>query len=228
MAELSDDALLLRRIPYSDTSLICHFFTRQHGRITLMARGARRAKSPFRAALAPLYDLQIRWRPGRTGMGSLSDISRGTKLLNDRFDLEGLELCSVASRLFREGDPHGYGELHRAVSMLQHVDPRTALLMAIWQLLHEGGWVGDLDYCWQCGCKTNDDEAMVWQGSELLCVGCGRGMTVSAGMRKGLIAQFGSSNVRLDQSELSSWQRMIQDVLREHGISDKSLFQERS
>ncbi|HKI61379.1 MAG TPA: recombination protein O N-terminal domain-containing protein, partial [Mariprofundaceae bacterium] len=51
MAELNDAALLLRRIPYSETSLVCHFLTENHGRIVLMARGARRAKSAFRASL---------------------------------------------------------------------------------------------------------------------------------------------------------------------------------
>jgi len=40
MAEIRDDALLLRRIPYGDTSFIIHVLTREHGRISLMARAA--------------------------------------------------------------------------------------------------------------------------------------------------------------------------------------------
>ncbi|MDX8403175.1 MAG: DNA repair protein RecO, partial [Mariprofundaceae bacterium] len=135
MAELKDRALLLRRIPYSDTSLICHFLTEQHGRITLMVRGARRAKSPFRAALAPLYALNISWRPGRTGMGSLVDIDRGEKLLDESLDLAGLELCALASGLFHEGDPHGYEELLESLRLIQHCPIGSALFVAAWKLL---------------------------------------------------------------------------------------------
>lgn len=226
MAELGDDALLLRRIPYGDTSLICHFLTRQHGRIALMARGARRTKSPFRAALAPLYELQIRWRSGRTGMGNLVEINRGRKLLDDLLDLDGLELCSIASGLFQEGDPHGYEELLRAISLMQGRESRPALLTGLWQLLHDGGWVGDMGHCWQCGREVDHSDTMHWQDSELVCMNCGIGMTVSAGMRKGMMTQFGSARVRMSDGDLSCWQKMIQDVLREHGIRGKTLFQE--
>lgn len=38
---LCDDALVLRRAPFRETSLILHFFTRHHGLLTAMARGVR-------------------------------------------------------------------------------------------------------------------------------------------------------------------------------------------
>lgn len=226
MSELTDDALLLRRIPYSDTSLICHFLTRRNGRIALMARGARRAKSPFRAALAPLYLLRISWRPGRTGMGTLIDLSRGDRLLDEALDLEGLELFSVAAGLFQEGDPHGFDELLRATALMHERHARAGLLAAMWQLLHDSGWVGELGHCWQCGNEAGAGETMAWRTPELICQRCGGGMPVSAGMRKGIEAQFGHGHVRMGESDLSGWQRMIQDVLREHGVRGQTLFLE--
>lgn len=218
MAELRDDALLLRRVPYSDTSLICHFLTHQHGRVSLMARGARRAKSPFRAALAPLYRLQISWRPGRTGMGTLTDAVRGERLLDERMDLEGLELCSVAAGLFQEGDPHGYGELVEALTLMQHSSFEAALYTGLWHLLQRGGWVGDFRHCWQCGNEVDDSAAMGWRDAELICSSCGSDAMVTAGMRKGFTAQFDRANVRLGRHDIACWQRMIQDVLRQHGL----------
>lgn len=223
MAEVRDEALLLRRVPYGDTSLICHFFTSHHGRIVLMVRGARRAKSPFRATLAPLHELMACWRPGRTGMGTLLDMERGEKLVDERLDLEGLELCSAAAGLFQEGDPHGYAELRRSFALMHGKEPATALLAGLWQLLHDGGWVGDLFHCWQCGRNVADGEEMAWQSAELICNGCGSGLALSAGMRKAILAQYGSGHVRLSQSDLSRWQRMIQDVLGQHGVRNLSL-----
>ncbi|MES0372433.1 MAG: DNA repair protein RecO [Mariprofundaceae bacterium] len=217
MAEHKDRALLLRRIPFSDTSLICHFLTEQHGRITLMARGARRAKSPFRAALAPLYLLNISWRPGRTGMGTLVDIDRGERLLDENLSLDGLELCAVASGLFQEGDPHGYEELLQAMHVMQKTGD-SALHGSIWHLLQSSGWVSDFVHCWHCGEPVDESLAMGWQACQLVCDSCGKGMPVSAGMRKGFTAQLIHSNVRLSQRDLSCWQRIIEDVLKQHGL----------
>lgn len=216
MAEAEDHALLLRRIPFSDTSLVCHFLTRQHGRVALMARGARRAKSPFRGALEPLYTLSIRWRVGRTGMGTLVDVERGARLLSEAYDLDGLELCAVASGLFQEGDPHGYSELIEVMAVMRDRPTDSALYSAVWRLLELSGWVSSLEHCWMCGSKA--DAAMAWHEDQLCCSGCGNGMSLSAGMRRGIAAHLQQSNVRLNQQDLSSWRRMIQDVLRQHGV----------
>ncbi len=222
MAELQDEALLLRRIPYSDTSLICHFLTREHGRVSLMARGARRAKSPFRAALSPLYRLSISWRPGRTGMGNLVDIDRGEELVDESRSLEGLELCAVASGLFQDGDSQGFAELLEAITMMQQRPRESALCIALWQLLLLSGWVGDVHHCWECGDAVDESSSMSWDGGQLVCRSCGNGMAVSAGMRKAVAAQLVQSNVRISQHDLLCWQRIIQDVLRQHGVRPPS------
>lgn len=63
---LCDDALVLRRTPFRETSLVLHFFTRHHGLLTAMARGVRatgRSSSKLdRAALAGFHTVVI----GRT------------------------------------------------------------------------------------------------------------------------------------------------------------------
>ncbi|HXH64131.1 MAG TPA: DNA repair protein RecO, partial [Mariprofundaceae bacterium] len=118
MGEIRDRALLLRRIPYGDSSLVIHLLTEHHGVLSLMARGARRAKSPLRAALEPLYALSVAWRAGRTGMGTLTDIERHEPLLPPALAGAGLQLVALAAALYREGDPHGFVELHRGLHLL--------------------------------------------------------------------------------------------------------------
>jgi DNA repair protein RecO len=221
MAELQDEALLLRRIPYGDTSLICHFLTAQHGRIALMARGARRPKSPFRASLEPLYALQISWRPGRTGMGTLIDIQRGRCLLEPSLSLDGLELLAITSRLFQEGDPHGFDETNAALMLLGE-RKQQGLLVAVWHLLDVAGWLGNLSHCWKCGREA--EQAMFWQHAHLVCESCGGGMTVSAGLRKSIVGVLSGSNIRLSAGDADTWREMVRTVLKEHGIKATDSF----
>jgi len=218
MAEIRDHALLLRRIPYSETSLICHFLSPEYGRISLMAKGARRAKSHFRAALAPLYPLSLTWREGRTGMGILTDIQRGSALLDEHQSLAGLELLSMASGLFQEGDPHGYTELLQSIQMLGARHETEGMCASAWLLLHEAGWIGDLSHCWHCGEDIDDATAMHWRSSQLLCQPCGGGNNISAGLRRGMHGVLQGEHVRLSIADAMQWRRMIGLVLREHGV----------
>ncbi|MEY4155370.1 MAG: putative repair protein, partial [Pseudomonadota bacterium] len=50
---------MLHRYPWSESSLVLEVFTRHHGRIALMARGARRPTSNFRPVLLPLQPLRL-------------------------------------------------------------------------------------------------------------------------------------------------------------------------
>lgn len=45
------DGIVLRMHPWSETSLIGSVFTRDYGRVSIVAKGARRSKSPFETAL---------------------------------------------------------------------------------------------------------------------------------------------------------------------------------
>ena len=51
MAAEKTTGIVLRVIPFSETSCIVTMFTRDFGKVTTMAKGARRPKSPFEAAL---------------------------------------------------------------------------------------------------------------------------------------------------------------------------------
>ena len=221
MAETADRALLLRRIPYGETSLICHFLTEKHGRIALMAKGARRPKSPLRASLEPLFALTIGWRPGRTGMGTLTDCQRDEILLGEERLLDGLELLAIASRLFHEGDPHGFAETRSALAQLAGRG-EYGLISATWQLLGSAGWLGDLSHCWRCGGEAS--QTMFWQHAHLLCESCGGGMAVSAGLRRSIAALLGGQPVRLSAGDVERWHEMVRSVLKEHSVKATDSF----
>lgn len=54
-------AFVLHRREYSETSLLVDFFTEEQGRITLLAKGARRPRSAWKAVLQPFTPLLLKW-----------------------------------------------------------------------------------------------------------------------------------------------------------------------
>jgi DNA repair protein RecO (recombination protein O) len=61
---ISDEpAYVLHRYDWSESSLILEVFTRQHGRVALVARGAKKPSSSFRPILLPLQPLHLAFAP---------------------------------------------------------------------------------------------------------------------------------------------------------------------
>ena len=64
-------AWLLHHRPFRDSSQILDVFTRDHGRLSLVARGSRGAKSRLRGVLRPFMPLSLSWY-SRGDMGTLT------------------------------------------------------------------------------------------------------------------------------------------------------------
>jgi DNA repair protein RecO (recombination protein O) len=54
-------AFALHTFPFRETSLIVEAFTRDHGRIALVARGARRPRSVMRGLLMAFQPIELGW-----------------------------------------------------------------------------------------------------------------------------------------------------------------------
>ncbi len=57
-----DEALILRRFPFGETSLVVHAATRSHGTVHLLAKGAYRPTSRYYAALDLFDTLEMDWQ----------------------------------------------------------------------------------------------------------------------------------------------------------------------
>ncbi len=60
------EAICLRAFPYSETSLIIHCITPDRGRVSAMAKGAKRAKSSLAGACEPLSLNQLQLKEGKS------------------------------------------------------------------------------------------------------------------------------------------------------------------
>lgn len=102
-----EPAWVLHRYPYRDSSLLLEVFTREHGRLGLVARGARSAKSRWRGQLQGFTPLLLSWSM-RGELGTLTDLEMqglpgpcgGRQLLSACY------LNELIMRLMTRHDPH--------------------------------------------------------------------------------------------------------------------------
>ncbi len=92
-----DRALLLKRHPYSESSIIATVLTREHGLVQVLARGAHRPKSRFYAVLDAFHELELEWTPSKRSL--LGTLNRGDWRIRRRHITEDLEAYRVATTL---------------------------------------------------------------------------------------------------------------------------------
>jgi len=68
---LSQPAFILHHRPYRNTSLLLDVLSKDHGRLSLIAKGAKRPKSALRACLQSFQHLSLSW-VRKTGLGTLT------------------------------------------------------------------------------------------------------------------------------------------------------------
>ena len=111
-------AFVLHGYPYKETSLIVDVLTRHHGRVGLVARGAKRPRSALRGVLLAFQPLTICWVQGRAravtgGQGSneLRTLTRaewlgGLRPLRGEALMSGFYLNELVQKLLARDDPH--------------------------------------------------------------------------------------------------------------------------
>jgi DNA repair protein RecO (recombination protein O) len=92
---------------YRESSLLLEVFSREHGRVGLVARGARGAKSRWRNVLQPFRPLLLSWRL-RGELGSLVEAEQVAALPLNVGDAWfcGLYVNELLMRALQRGDPH--------------------------------------------------------------------------------------------------------------------------
>ncbi|MDZ7720685.1 MAG: DNA repair protein RecO [Balneolaceae bacterium] len=97
------EAVVLRTVDYSESSLIVTLFTRKHGVIAVIAKGAKRPKSKFSALMVPgqVLEVVVYIKPTRN-VQTLSEASYLLKLDQLRIDLEKLALATTTLELINQ------------------------------------------------------------------------------------------------------------------------------
>jgi len=155
-----DRAVLVRRHPFSETSLVVHAITREHGRVHLLARGAYRPRSSFYCVLDFLHELELEWSPSPTReLLNLrrAELTRRRRRVTDdlerfRAGISMLELADLGARP-GQGDPELYDVLGSALDRLDEGRESPDLVRIGFELgfLRQHGLSPALIRCAACG-----------------------------------------------------------------------------
>lgn len=123
-------ALILHRRAWRDSSAMLEAYTRAHGRVGLIARGARRSNGRWQGRLEPLTAARLSWS-GRGELHSLTGVE-----VEQRFELNGNRLWSgfyaseLVLRLTAREDPQAaiYDSLHALLQALSAAAPAVVAL----------------------------------------------------------------------------------------------------
>ena len=103
-------AYILHQHDYRDSSLLLEVFAREHGRIGLVARGARAPRSRIRGLLQPFQPLLLSWS-GRGELGTVTGVEAaaafgGTARLAGAALYSGFYVNELVLRLLARHDAH--------------------------------------------------------------------------------------------------------------------------
>ena len=193
-------AIVLRVVEFSETSVITTLFTEDFGKIGALAKGARRPKSPFEAALDLLAVCRIVFIHKSTdALDLLTEAKLERRFRSSTRDLSRLYAGYYVAELLHDltdpGDAHRllFQAANQTLLELDQGQPVQALVLRFELiLLHELGLLPSLDTCVGCGVPVEiiGRVAFGLLAGGILCNACRSGhrqvISVSAGSLKAL------------------------------------------
>lgn len=144
-----EPAFVLHARPYRDSSLLVETFSRGHGRLGLIARGARRPNSRVRGLLQPFVPLLLSWR-GRGELGTLigAEVAGNAVPLSGSAAIIGFYLNELLHRFVHRHDPEPALFVHYSATLERigrERDPEPALRIFEKRLLEAVGYALELE-----------------------------------------------------------------------------------
>jgi DNA repair protein RecO (recombination protein O) len=169
MAILRSDAISLRAIDWSETSQIAWFFTRDHGRVHVVAKGSKRPRGQFQGALEPLVRGEVVfYRKARSGEDALDTLKEFDardaypglrrdlgRLYRGTYVIEVLRELSVADEPLPELFDAAVETLD-ALARGEASDLDARLFVFELRALRAAGLEPSLDRCAECGSPASD------------------------------------------------------------------------
>ncbi|HEV7298092.1 MAG TPA: DNA repair protein RecO [Tepidisphaeraceae bacterium] len=185
MPLVSDRCICLRKVEFSETSQILHLYTRRHGLLRVIAKGAHRRTKAGASKFDGGVDL--------LDIGDAvftHDLVRDLQTLTEwhladghpqlRSNLRGLHLAmftgELCANLFEEHDPHPplFDRFQSALSDFGTPKQEETFLALLLDLLRESGYLPELSNCVECGAGGVDRGPAFMSASRggLICRNC--------------------------------------------------------
>jgi len=233
------DAIVLHAFDYLESSRILKLVTREAGVRSVLARGARRSKRRFGAAL-DLYaqgSAELQTKVGRD-LDTLTafDVTRARPQLAAQLSrfTGASAIAELTIRFGRDGaDPGLFEAVMVSLDEIAVAAPdraRDVTLAGAWRVLSELGVAPTVDNCAECHTAIDPDSSAIFShpAGGALCARCGHlargGRTLPASARGALRDWLGGRAHPLDDpNDVRAHQRLLREFLREHLADDRPL-----
>ena len=222
-------ALLLRRVEYGESDLVVTLLTDTIGRVSAMARGARKSAKRFGGVIEPMHTLRIAY-DDRSGAELV--VLREAKLARARpflvTSLERMQAAGQALNWVRKAAPPRTPEPEVWAAMetlLDHLgdpedtlSPRARLAATGLQLLSAFGWGIDFERCVSCGKEPAEGQAAAVDAARggLVCRECGGARRRLSGSER--LALLGAvTGGTLDDESAALALELVEQALKTHG-----------
>lgn len=206
-------AIVLRLVEFSETSVIATLFTEDFGKISALAKGARRPKGPFEAALDLLAVCRIVFlHKSSDALDLLTEAKlerrfrAATRSLSHLY--AGYYVAELLQDLTDDGDPHP--QLFQAanqtlIELDDACDVATTVLRFEMIALHEVGHLPSFDRCVGCGDELPEEGRIAFGqlAGGVLCRECRSGHRQVVSVSAGVMQAF-----RCFADPSDSWRRM--------------------
>ena len=201
MAPVGTPAILLRGHDYGDTSRILRFYTRDHGLLSVVARGVRGrsgkggtsvnsfASGELVAYIKPHGDLHT--------MKDFTAVTSRAKLSLDILRFAGAACLAelVLSHAEQEPHPELFDTVEAELDRVEAVDREEVapvILSALWRVTSAFGFAPELEACVHCGKPVSAEELarFDFDAGGIRCESCGAGPVgprVGPGARRQLV-----------------------------------------
>jgi len=203
MSPISTPAIMLRRVEYGDYDLIITFFSLYRGKISLIAKSAKKSTKRFSGILEPFSVLQLVYSVSRRkGLPVLQEASLIKPFSNIRLDIKKMAYAGYMAELINEWveekveQASTYALFQYALEALDQGDMHEDALSILFQMRFMGlsGFRPNLNYCSLCRTRTENihQQQIVFDLTKggLVCDKCLSAASRQISLSKGTIKQL--------------------------------------
>lgn len=177
MAQYSTEAILLAVRNWGEADKMVTFFSREMGKVTAVAYGCRRPKSPLAGGMQAFSHLELGVMAG-THLDTIKQCETITSFKSLRENLDSMAYATFLTELVvevcpeRHPEPHIYDLLVCALGMLSKRNPRIVALAAAYQLVEYTGYQPTYKECVVCGQSIETDAFFSFEKGGVVCKDC--------------------------------------------------------
>lgn len=183
MTLIKTEALILRTVPFQESSKIVRMFTREQGKIAVIAKGSRRIKSGFRGLLEPLNHIEtIYYYKSTRDVQTLGNIELLNSFLASVASMEstilGMALLEIIDKIVHDHQ-HDSEIFDSAITHLKTMEAnpdncKFVFIRFLQNLAEILGYRLNVETCHRCRAALLDSAFYDPVNAILLCADCGQ------------------------------------------------------